>query len=445
MKVSKLGVAVSKLLAENDRQAYLVGECVLELVVYNEIKARLEIATNASINELFSIFSENPAYDILYTTNDRIVARPTRGEEVFTLSVYKTIYDGAARTVDEYLFAKGINVYSMGYDAIKEELVDPLDVQQDIKDQIVKVNSEWSFMNDTKLTFRLAFVCAQLGYKLDGKSAMYAAKDAFSVEYMPSATIRNELDKYFAELKRPSVALRILNRVGVLKRVLPEFSYSKGYKLFFTDVLDLYNHTLKVIDLVPKGRPLVRWAALFHDLGKMRSCDGYDTANVKFPKYRDQSAKVAMEVMGRLIFSKKEIFTVERIVKNELQLPYSTEKELLSFVDKVGPANIQDALLLEASHRMGGAYGFASTRHWLTMYRRRIHHLMVTEDRFTAKDLAINGYDLMKWLKIEQGELIGDILNQLFHVVKYNVFSNNITFLKRLSISYYNEVCKKSA
>ena len=445
MKVNKVGLEVSKLLAANKRQAYLVGECVMELVVYNKIQARLEIATNASITELFTIFSENSAYEILYTTNDKIVARAAGASEVFTISVYKTIYDGAARTVDEYLFSKGINVYSMAYDAIKEEIIDPLDVQQDIKEQVVKVNSEWSFATDTKLTFKLAFVCARLGYKLDGKSAMYAAKDAYSVEFMPASTIRDAIDKYFSELKRPSVALRILNRVGVLKRILPELAYSKGYKISFTDVIDLYNHTLRIIDIVPKGRSIVRWAALFHDLGKMRSCEGYGTANVKFTNYRDQSAKVAMEVMSRLLFSKKEMFTVERIVKNEVHLHYSLEEELLAFIDRVGAANIQDVLLLEASHRMGGAYDFDSTRSWLAMYRRRIHHLMVKEDRFTVKDLVINGYDLMKWLKIDQGELIGDILTKLFRIVRYNVFSNNVTFLKRLSISYYNETHKKSA
>lgn len=444
MKVNKVGLEVSKLLAANKLQAYLVGECVMELVVYNEIHARLEIATNANVTELFTIFSENPAYDVLYTTNDKIVVRAAGSSTAFTVSMYKTIYDGAARTVDEYLFAKCINVYSMGYDAIKEELIDPLDVQKDIKDQVVKVNSEFSFMQDTRLTFKLAFVCARLGYKLDGKSAMYAAKDAYSVAFMPASTIRDELDKYFSELKRPSVALRILNSVGVLKRVLPELAYSKGYRLTFTDIIDLYNHTLKVIDIVPKGRSIVRWAALFHDLGKMRSCEAYGTANVKFTGYRDQSAKVAMEVMGRLHFSKKEIFIVERIVKNEVYMHYSSEKELLNFVSRIGAANIPEVLLLEASHRMCGAYDFDSTRSWLTMYRRRVHHLMVKEDLFTIKDLAINGYDLMKWLKIEQGEIIGDILTNLFRIVKYNVFSNNVTFLKSLSTNYYNEVHKKS-
>lgn len=444
MKVNKIGVEVAKLLAANDRQAYLVGECVMELVVDGEITSRLEIATNASVTELFTIFSENPDYIVIYTTNDKIVVRAKGVFNAFTLSIYKTIYDGNARTVDEYLFSKGINMHSMAYDPIKEELIDPLNVQQDIKAQVVRVNSEFSFVHDTRLIFKLAFVCARLGYKLDGKSAMLAAKSAYSVEYMPAASIRDALDKYFTDLKRPSAALRILNSVGVLKRILPELAYSQGYKTTFTDIVDLYNHTLRLIDIIPKGRPLVRWIALFHDLGKMRSCEGYGTANVKFTGYRDQSSKVAVEVMGRLLFSKKEIFVVERIVKNEVHLHYSSEDELLDFVNRVGSANIPEALLLEASHRMCGAYDFDSTRSWLTMYRRRIHHLMVKENMFTVKDLAINGYDLMKWLKIEQGEVIGTILNNLFRVVKYNVFSNNITFLKSLSINYYNEVHKKS-
>ena len=387
MNVSKIGVEVSKLLVANDRQAYLVGECVMELVVDGEITSRLEIATDANITELFTIFSENPDYTIVYTTNDKLVVRAKDVFDAFTISVYKTIYDGSAKIVDEYLFSKGMNMHSMAYDAIKEELIDPLNVQEDIKAQVVRVNSEFSFIHDTRLIFKLAYVCAKLGYKLDGKSAMLAAKSSYLVDYMPATAIRDELDKYFTDLTRPSAALRVLNSIGVLKRILPELACSKGYKTTFTDIVDLYNHTLRLIDIIPKGRPLVRWIALFHDLGKMRSCEGYGTANVKFIQYRDQSAKVAMEVMGRLHFSTQEIFTVERVVKNECLMHHSSNEDLLAFIDRVGPSNIPDALLLEASHKLCGAYDFETTRKWLAAFRGRIHYLMVKEERFKIKDL----------------------------------------------------------
>lgn len=438
MKVSKVGLEVSKLLVANKHQAYLVGECVLALVVPSKTSARVEIATNADITELFTLFTESDAYSVLYTTNDKVVARATGTSDAFTVSIYKTIYDGAARTVEEYLFSKGINVYSMGYDAIKEEIIDPLNVQKDIADKVVKVNSKFSFIHDSRTTFKLAFVCAELGYILDGKSAMYAAKDAYGVEFMATATIRNSLNRYFSELKNPSIALRVLDSVGILKKVLPELAYSKGCKLVATDTTDLYNHTLKIIDVVPKGRSLVRWAALFHDLGKMHIGTGCNTTSAKSGNYRDNSARLVMEVMGRLLFSKKEIFKVERIVKNEVYLHYSLEKELLLFINNVGAENVQDILLLEASHRLSGAYAFETTRSWLAMFRRRIHYLMVKEELFTIKDLAVNGYDLMRWFKIGQGEIIGDILTRLFQVAKYNVFANNVTSLKQLSTHYYN-------
>lgn len=444
MNLNKLSTEVSALMEANKCKVYLVGECVLDLLVHDEIRSKVEIATDVPISDLFIVFSNDTRYRILFTTSNQLVIRDNESATAFTVSNFRNILGVACDDIDGHLFSKGLNVTSMAYDVTEKELIDPSNVQEDIKNKVVKINSEYSFTNSPILLFNLAFMCAKLGYKLDGKSAMYAAKNVDLLGGISTSLIHSALEKYFTELKYPSAALRILNSFGVLKRVLPELAFSKGYRPNYTTHEDVYTHTLKVIDSVPKGRPLVRWAALFHDLGKMCILDGCDANTVKFNTYQCKSAKMGLEIMARLSFSRKEMLAVERIVKHECVMAYSSDDELLSFVNKIGIANIQDALLLEASHRISGSYSFDTTKSWLSIYKRRLHRVLIQEGKFTVKNLAVNGYDLMKWLKIEQGPIIGQVLNELFGLVKHDVFSNNVSLLKKLSFTHYHRLIEKS-
>lgn len=452
MKINDSTMAVAKLLKVGAYKACLVGEGVLDLVLHGEIRTnKIEIATNARMNEVSLLFTtDNEDYTILYTSYNMITVRHKESDMYFQISTFTKLTKSGAitptDTVEPYLFFKNVNVYSMAYDLHKKELIDPYRVQQDIKDKVIKVNTEDAFNREITLPFKVAFLCASLGFKLDGKSASQMARQAHLIKIVSGGNIRNALDKFFTDLRNPSIALRILYNTSVLKLILPELAASNGYTLTYLDCDDLYVHTLKMIDMMPSGRPKARWAALFHDLGKLKSCSNYGTGSVSFDGYETKSAETAMQIMGRLSFSRKDMMDVVRIVHTECQVQYSGEKEVMGFVTQIGAHNLNDALMLEAGHRiLKGVYGMTATKNWMGMYKRRVHYLRVKNDQFAIKDLVISGYDLMNWLKIEQGPIIGDILSKLFLLVKQDIFSNNITLLKNLSISYFNRVHEKNA
>lgn len=452
MKINDSTMAVAKLLGVGAYKACLIGEGVLDLVLHGEIRCKkIEIATNATVNELSLLFTtDNKDYTILYTSYNMITVRYKECDTYFQISTFIRLTKAGAITptdcVEPYLFFKNVNVHSMAYDLHKKELIDPHGVQQDIKDKVIKVNNEDAFNREITLPFKIAFLCSSLGFKLDGKTASQMARQSHLIKIVSGGNVRNALDKFFTDLRKPSIALRILDRTSILKLILPELAASNGYLLTYLDCDDLFDHTLKVVDMMPSGRPKARWAALFHDLGKLKSCENYGTARVSFDGYETKSAETAMQVLGRLSFSRKDMMDIVRIVRTECQVQCSGEKELMDFVTKVGAHNLNDSLLIEASHRiLRGVYGMTATKNWMGMYKRRVHYLRVKNDQFVIKDLVVSGYDLMNWLKIEQGPIIGEILSKLFLLVKQDIFSNNITLLKNLSINYFDRVSKKNA
>ena len=452
MKINDSTIAVAKMLRVGAYKACVVGEAALDLALHGEIKTRkIELATNAMVSELSVLFTtDSEKYTILYTSHTMLVLRYMESDTYFQINTFTKLTPSGAITptdsVEPYLLFKNINVLSMAYDLHTKKLIDPFNVQQDIEDKVIKVNREEAFNNELTLPFKVAFLCASLGFKLDGKSAAQMSKNSHLVSIASGSNVQNAMDKFFTDLRYPSIALRILYRTNILSRILPELAAANGYKITYLDYNDLYQHTLKTIDVMPMGRPKARWAALFHDLGKLKCCENYGTVSVRFDGFEEKSAETALQIMSRLSFGRKDMMDIVRIVRTEVNTYRSAEEGVLGYVRSVGANNVNDSLMLEAGHRvLKGAYGMESTKNWIGMYKRRIHYLRVRDNQFVITDLVVNGYDLMKWFNIEQGPIIGEVLNNLFKVVKGDIFSNNITLLKRVAIRYFDRLNEKSA
>ena len=66
----------------------------------------------------------------------------------------------------------------------------------------------------------------------------------------------------------PSVGLRLLSETGLLASISPELAAQRGVPQNKVPGEDLWDHTLRSVDAAPAARPIVRLAALLHDIGK---------------------------------------------------------------------------------------------------------------------------------------------------------------------------------
>ena len=77
-----------------------------------------------------------------------------------------------------------------------------------------------------------------------------------------------ELEKLLSA-PRPSIGLRLLEETGLLAIVSPDLAAQRGVPQNKVEGEDLWEPTLRTVDAAPAGRPIVRLAALLHDIGKM--------------------------------------------------------------------------------------------------------------------------------------------------------------------------------
>ena len=103
-----------------------------------------------------------------------------------------------------------------------------------------------------------------------------------------------------------------------------------------------------------------------------------------------------------------------------------TDSAVRRFIRRVGVDNVADMMDLRIGDRLGGGTQVAES--WrLKKFKERVAKEL--HPPFSINDLAIDGNDIMRELKIKPGPKIGEILQKLFTEVDENLSRNNKEFL----------------
>ncbi len=145
-------------------------------------------------------------------------------------------------------------------------------------------------------------------------------RESQRLEVISAERIRDEVVKMLLH-PTASHALRDLMELELIDQFAPELREMEGIDQGRWHHLDVWEHTLLVIDNVPQPRTLTQvLAALLHDVGKPRtwSCDA--DLNIRFFGHETLGAEMAEQILRRLKFSNEEILPVTLLVKNHMRL-----------------------------------------------------------------------------------------------------------------------------
>jgi len=152
------------------------------------------------------------------------------------------------------------------------ELVDPFDGLDDMRDMLLRtpLDPDVTFSDDPLRMMRAVRFACQLEFDIvpEAFEAMERNKDRMSI--ISAERTAEELNKMMAS-RKPSIGFRLLDACGILPLILPEVDQLKGIET--KDGIghkDNFNHTLLVLDnlCAVSDNLWLRWAALFHDVGK---------------------------------------------------------------------------------------------------------------------------------------------------------------------------------
>ena len=257
--------------------------------------------------------------------------------------------------------------------------------------------------------------------------------------------IKEELCKPFQKWN-PFAFVVLLDASGMLPILFPALAKTK-----FVDqpiryhAFDVYTHIMLSLKAIQEMNwdYLVRFAMLYHDVGKVQQYAAYDWAKTKEEKqiifswplnHRESSPVLMKEDFSALWFSKKEIETIERYIHE-----HHTPGEILNshqnnwikkvrklysekwyeMVNNLFDINIADRLWqenpLQNSSDLTDSY----------YLKELLNQLKDSEWQFEMKDLAVDGEKLMKHFELEPSRLIWELLHQAFERVLTDISDRN--------------------
>jgi putative nucleotidyltransferase with HDIG domain len=410
-------------------KSYLVGGCVRDMLLGKPMDD-IDITTAATPDTVMELFKSKSIHVVPTGYEHGTVTILLGGESIEVTTFRKDVStDGRRSTVEfgtsleEDLLRRDFTINAIAYCPIEHLYIDLCEGREDLKRKIIRavgVPVE-RFREDYLRMIRAHRFAATLGFAIEPKTleALDLAAGEEWYEVLSVERIRDEFNKCFYAADTPSVMLDGMRVSGLLCEVMPELLTCIDFEQNRFHDFDLYEHTLKSVDAVPKEKHLIRWAALFHDLGKVEACEGYGP-KATFYGHEKISAEAALRIMRRLKFSNAAIGDILSLVKCHM-LQYSEkmrDASVRKIVATVGEGRVEDLCTLWYADR------YAKRRspetdllENATALLERLEKMSADEKVFKLADLAIGGREIMEIKKIPPSAKVGEVLQALYELV----------------------------
>jgi tRNA nucleotidyltransferase (CCA-adding enzyme) len=403
-------------------QAYLVGGSVRDVLLGRPLIGPLDVATDRLPREVARLFERVQLIGIEHGTVLALLGEATL--EVTTFRREGGYAD--ARHPDRVTFAgvdlradlarRDFTVNALAWDPAEGVLVDEHGGLDDLEARVLRAVGDplARFREDALRPLRAARFAATLGFALEPatRAALGGVEDR--ARQVAAERVREELSRMLAA-PRPSVGLDLLTGAGLLRLWLPEVDACRGVTQNRYHSHDVYEHTLRVVDGAAADRPVVRWAALLHDVGKpvTRRERAGSPAESTFYEHEGVGADLADRALERLRVPVAFRAAVVHLVRQHMFFyrPEWSDATVRRLVRRVGEEALPDLLELKRADAAGkGPEGGPED---LDELRARVDRVLAEGHALHVGDLAVDGADVMRVLGVEPGPRVGAVLEAL--------------------------------
>jgi len=443
-KIPKEILKIYETIEDSGFEIYFVGGCVRNLLMDIPIKD-WDMTTSATPEEITNLFN-----DSYYNNDFGTVGIPVNENSVVEVTTYRTEHGFSnkrhpdkvewGKTIEEDLSRRDFTMNAIAFKLIennKQEYVDPYNGLEDIEERIIRCvgNPKERFKEDALRLMRAIRFASQLNFDIEEDTGREIKADAKLIKDISWERIRDEFMKIM-ESPDPVKGINLLKEAGILEIILPELmeginvSQVRPGRHHTTDV---YTHNVMSLRHCPSPDPVIKFAALLHDVGKPKVRGEDKDGLVTFYNHEMSGAKMAYEICQRFRFSKKNTDKVVNLIRWHM---FSVNENLSDagirrFIRRIGAENVADMMDLRIGDRLGG--GTQTAESWrLKKFKERVAGELAPKP-FGINDLAIDGNDVMKELDLKPSPEIGKILQKLFEEVDEDLSKNKKEFLmKRL-------------
>jgi tRNA nucleotidyltransferase (CCA-adding enzyme) len=414
---------VHRVLRENNYECYLVGGSVRDLLLGFDVYD-FDFATNARPEVVSRLFRRVIPTGIKHGTVTVLMKHGTY--EITTYRSEGNYTDGRrpehvtfSDTLQEDVLRRDFTINGLAYDLAAMEIVDYVSGLEDLSEKLIRTigNPVERFSEDGLRTYRACRFAARLKFKLDDDTFNAISKTLHVAEKVSVERIRDEIMKML-EADIPSIGLEYMRTSGLMAQCMPELDACYGVEQNKYHLFDVYYHSLYSCDSAPADKPLVRLAALLHDIGKVPTRRVGDDGDYTFYNHEVIGTRMVRKLMRRLKFSNGDVFHVTGLISNHMfhYTPEWTDGAVRRFMKKAGLDNLEDLFELRLADRAGNGMreGMPAP---IKKLQKRIGKIIDAENAFTVRDLDIDGKILMDEFNLKPGPVIGKVLNELLEKV----------------------------
>ena len=424
-------------------KGFLVGGAVRDKIL-NKDPGDYDFATDIEYSELKRIFAGYNPKEMGAHFGILMINVNGKSYEIAKFRKETGVYNSRypkeikfVKTIEEDLARRDFTINSIAYSE-QTGIVDLYGGRQDIRRKVIRfVGKPKLRIEEDALRILRAFrFISKLGFNLDKKTAEAIYKKRKFLTKISKERIFDELSKILMG-KFVKKAFIEMKKLRVLEMIIPEFYYAYNFDQNNPNHPDdLFNHIIKVIHLCDYDL-VTRFAALFHDLGKI-NVKIIDAKGIfYFYGHEKESTLIAEEELKQLKASNDFINSVKKIVKNHM-LIYGdvSDKTLKKLIIEMEEKNLKRLFnLFSADLNSKGLRTKKENEEILQNFREKIENIKKQGKIPQFNDLDITGIDLIN-LKFSNRQ-IGEVKNRLYELVLGDEIENEKEALLKYVVKHY--------
>jgi len=340
-------------------------------------------------------------------------------------------------SVEDDLSRRDFTINAMALDLQTGEIIDPYGGQKDLEAKVIRAvgQPEDRFQEDPSRILRAIRLAVELGFTIAPETFKAGQKLASEIVAIFQDKQGRDVPRVAAEMvgrefwraisARPSVAVELYDKIGLLKVLLPEVEAMKGVRQpeqFHTEG-DVFQHTLLCLQSLENAphtnvhQAIVAIALLLHDIGKPPTYQ--EAERIRFDGHDSLGAEMTREILQRFRFDHKTIDQVAWLVKHHLitlsgridQIK-DTTLERYFFKNQNWGDNLRCLIWCDVSASKGPNAQSDFTNYNLLEERVKKLEVMAKKQKKLPPPL-LNGHDIMKILAIKPCPEVGQAIEAL--------------------------------
>lgn len=424
-------------------EAYAVGGCVRDTVLGRKPND-WDITTSARPEQTASVFSDCRTVEtgivhgtltiILDGMPLEITTYRNDGEYADNRHPVKVAF---SERVEDDLARRDFTVNAMAYHPARG-LVDLYGGMDDLDRRVIACvgDAETRFREDGLRILRAVRFASVLDFEIDPTTAQAIHDCRGLLHNIAAERIREE----FCKLICGRGAVRILREYAdVMSVFLPElgrcvgFAQNTKYHCF-----DVFEHSLRALEVCRSDDPITRLAVLFHDVGKPL-CYTEDEQGGHFKGHGDIGTALVETVLRRLRFDNATIESVTRLVEYHDRPIPPEPKSVKRLMRRMSDENILRLMEVQRCDRLAHAPEYTDLSPALEEIPRVMRAIREADECLSLAKLAVKGADLMAE-GIPAGKQLGAILNALLEDVIDGNLPNERDPLLQAALEYQKKL-----